>query len=221
MPRGPSILYARMHRKRRPPGWSSFGRVHVWRTPRRRAATSARAARCAEAGTAASSPGPCGHACTSSPATEARSSCSNSTETVSPACGIAPNAERKKRFKTVELIVAELDWDPPATRLMTRRGRPHRLCRSGTAATRETSRWKVEPRPQPLGAAVRPRRRARPGIPDRREAGIQYWMPSLNRKASTWRCAGDLHTQMLTSNTGCKHPMLDSPATRTIIVRRH
>ena len=27
------------------------------------------------------------------------------------------DAQRKKRFKTVELIVAERDWDPPATRL--------------------------------------------------------------------------------------------------------
>jgi hypothetical protein len=27
------------------------------------------------------------------------------------------DAQRKKRFKTVELIVAERDWDPPAPRL--------------------------------------------------------------------------------------------------------
>ena len=76
--------------------------------PRRRAARSARDPRCANPGRAV-----CGRACISSPAREARSCCSRNKGTVSSACVIA---QRRKRFKTVELIVSGRDWDPPAPR---------------------------------------------------------------------------------------------------------
>src|SRR5262245_38099296 len=86
------------------------------------------------------------------------------------------DAEQKKRFKTVELLVAERHWEPPQPRfahdqiLTLRVG----FCRGGRPRPGETRRGDVESRRKGLAVALRSRGRARPGQPHRRRTRIQW-----------------------------------------------
>jgi hypothetical protein len=121
------------------------------------------------------------------------------------------DAQRKKRFKTVELIVAERDWDLPATRLaddapvavridfaeveLRQRvkqagGRWTAGCGSCRTPRSSRSSWKPGSRSRAhpiLDAVARPKgihmqMRRRHPHPD---ACIQYWMPASDARFST------------------------------------
>ncbi len=56
------------------------------------------------------------------------------------------DAQRKKRFKTVELIVAERDWEPPLPRFAAEASVGVRVgfaCRGGGTAAGEAGGWEV------------------------------------------------------------------------------
>src|SRR2546427_13137583 len=56
------------------------------------------------------------------------------------------DAQRKKRCKTVELLVAERDWEPPQPRFAQDPDRraTRRLCRHGGPRPGEAGRWDLE-----------------------------------------------------------------------------
>jgi len=80
------------------------------------------------------------------------------------------DAQRKKRSKTVELLVAERDWEPPQPRFAQDPDRraTRRLCRHGGPRPGEAGRWDLESRTTGLATALRSRGRARPAQPHRR-----------------------------------------------------
>src|SRR2546425_3995657 len=80
------------------------------------------------------------------------------------------DAQRKKRSKTVELLVAERDWEPPQPRFAQDPDRraTRRLCRHGGPRPGEAGRWDLEYRATGLATGPRSRGRARPPQPHRR-----------------------------------------------------
>ena len=85
------------------------------------------------------------------------------------------DAQRKKRFKTVELLVAERDWKPPPPSLRPRPDRrvTRRLCGGGSPRPGDAGRRGVDSRAKGLAVALRSRGRARPEQPHRRRTRIQ------------------------------------------------
>src|SRR5256712_12663613 len=77
------------------------------------------------------------------------------------------DAQRKKRSKTVELLVAERDWEPPQPRFAQDPDRraTRRLCRHGGPRPGEGGRWGPGFRAEGLATALRSRGRARPAQP--------------------------------------------------------
>src|SRR6266545_4143501 len=85
------------------------------------------------------------------------------------------DAQRKKRFKTMELLVAERDWEPPPPRFGHDQivGLRVAFWRRGSPRPGEAGRRDVESRATALATALRSRGRARPSQPHRRRTRIQ------------------------------------------------
>ena len=66
------------------------------------------------------------------------------------------DAQRKKRFKTVGLLAAERDWEPPQPRFAPRPDHraTRRLCRRGSPRRGEAGGWNVESRTKGLAVAL-------------------------------------------------------------------
>ena len=79
------------------------------------------------------------------------------------------DAQRKKRFKTVEILVAERDWEAPRPRFADDQIVGLRVA----FAEGETGRRDVESRAKGLALALRSRGRARPEQPHSRRTRIQ------------------------------------------------
>lgn len=67
------------------------------------------------------------------------------------------DAQRKKRFKTVELIVAERDWEPPLPGFAAEAivGVRMGFAEGGGTAAGEAGGWEVESQPPGVGDALR------------------------------------------------------------------
>jgi hypothetical protein len=79
------------------------------------------------------------------------------------------DAQRKKRFKTVELIVAERDWKPPLPRFAAEAivGVRVGFAEGGGTAAGEASGWEVQSQPPGVGDTLRSSSRAQLGRPYR------------------------------------------------------
>jgi hypothetical protein len=108
------------------------------------------------------------------------------------------DARRKKRLKTVELLVAERDWEPPRPRFAHDQIVGLRIPFADVAVRpREGGWWDVEPRAKGVGIALRSRHCARPGGPDR-----------LGRRGQ----ARPEHLTVDTATGGPRHPLSQMPA---------
>lgn len=120
------------------------------------------------------------------------------------------DAQRKKRFKTVEIIVAERDWQPPRPRTPCRRPDRRatgRVRRRDGAQPGEAGGWNVESRPTGLAFTLRSCSRTRPDQPHPRRTGIQYRTLGVRREEFRCRYRGAIHIEMLASIAGCQHPV--------------
>jgi len=124
------------------------------------------------------------------------------------------DAQRKKRFKTVELLVAERDWEPPRPRFAH-----DQIVGLGVAFAEVAARERVKQ----AGGTWNPERRVWQLRYDRAvalglksrivdEPASNSWMPGVERRESPYRCPGGIQIEMLASTVGCRHPVADDSA---------
>jgi hypothetical protein len=121
------------------------------------------------------------------------------------------DAQRRKRLTTVELLVAERDWEPPPlARSRPDRRVPRRLCRVA-----------VRDRVKQAGGTWNPARRVWPLRYDRvatlgltapiaDEPHPALNAPRLEQRESPCRCQGAIQVETLASTVGCWHPVPDN-----------
>jgi len=124
-------------------------------------------------------------------------SSSHNTVTASSACAIA-TMRSGRSGQTVELLVAERDWEPPRPRFATTRSSVTRRLPTAVRDPGEAGRWDVESRVTGLATALRSRGRARlhSRIVDEPHPIVDA---RAERRESPYRCPGAIQGKMLAS----------------------
>ena len=98
----------------------------------------------------------------------------------------SPESSTARARLTMELLVAERDWEPSRPPVAPDQiGGLRVLRRGGRPRVSEAGRWNLEPRAKGLAVALRLRSRARPEPPHCQRTGIYQWMPEVKDRAST------------------------------------
>jgi hypothetical protein len=109
------------------------------------------------------------------------------------------DAQLKKRFKTVELLVAERDWEPPRPRFAHDQIVGLRVAFADVA---------VRDQVKQAGETWNPERRVWQLRYDRVVA-LGLHSRKFERRESPCRCPGAIQVKMLASTVGCRHLVAD------------
>jgi hypothetical protein len=128
-------------------------------------------------------------------------------------CGCHP--QRKQRLKTAEILVAERDGEPPPAHFAPAEIVGVRVALDEVTirdqVNRAAARWTVSQ------VALRVRGQPSSLQVHRQSPGIQYWMPGGERWASTSRCPGGIHIEMLASTGRC---LASTPGRQALLSNR-